>query len=87
VTLPGRRAECGHVTFAPARPAGSATVDRTGEPMTEPPAPPAENSESHWLANIYRGRTPQLTVRAVLFGMAIGAVMCLSNLYVFLKTG
>ncbi|MEO7330866.1 MAG: OPT family oligopeptide transporter [Minicystis sp.] len=29
----------------------------------------------------------QLTLRAVLFGMAIGAVMCLSNIYVFFKTG
>jgi OPT family oligopeptide transporter len=29
----------------------------------------------------------QLTVRAVVFGMAIGAVMCLSNIYVFFKTG
>lgn len=55
--------------------------------MAESAAPPAEYSESYWLANIYRGRVPQLTVRAVLFGMAIGAVMCLSNLYVFFKTG
>lgn len=31
--------------------------------------------------------TAQLTVRAVLWGMAIGAVMCLSNIYVFFKTG
>ncbi|MFO0758174.1 MAG: OPT family oligopeptide transporter [Byssovorax sp.] len=30
---------------------------------------------------------PQLTVRAVLAGMLIGAVMCLSNIYVFFKTG
>src|SRR5512136_3173317 len=29
----------------------------------------------------------QLTVRAVAVGMLIGAVMCLSNLYVFFKTG
>jgi OPT family oligopeptide transporter len=29
----------------------------------------------------------QLTARAVVGGMAIGAVMCLSNLYVFFKTG
>ena len=32
-------------------------------------------------------RWAQLTLRAVLVGMAIGAVMCLSNLYVILKTG
>src|SRR5512142_2167906 len=30
---------------------------------------------------------PQLTVRAVLMGMALGGVMSLSNLYVGLKTG
>ena len=31
--------------------------------------------------------TPQLTVRAVVAGMAIGAVMCAANVYVVLKTG
>ena len=30
---------------------------------------------------------PQLTVRAIVVGMLIGAVMCLSNIYVFFKTG
>ncbi|HEY1086606.1 MAG TPA: OPT/YSL family transporter, partial [Archangium sp.] len=30
---------------------------------------------------------PQLTIRAVVVGMLIGAVMCLSNIYVFFKTG
>lgn len=29
----------------------------------------------------------ELTARAVVAGMLIGAVMCLSNLYVFFKTG
>lgn len=29
----------------------------------------------------------QLTPRAIVFGMLIGAVMCLSNIYVFFKTG
>jgi len=29
----------------------------------------------------------QLTMRAVLAGMCLGAVMCLSNIYVFFKTG
>ncbi|APR75330.1 oligopeptide transporter, OPT family protein [Minicystis rosea] len=31
--------------------------------------------------------TAQLTVRSVIAGMGIGAVMCLSNIYVFFKTG
>ena len=52
----------------------------SAEPLRETP-------ENHWLAHTYRGNVPQLTVRAVLVGMAIGAVMCLSNLYVFFKTG
>jgi uncharacterized oligopeptide transporter (OPT) family protein len=33
------------------------------------------------------GSPPQLTIRAVISGMLIGAVMCLSNIYVFFKTG
>jgi len=44
-------------------------------------------SEKHWLTHVYRGNVPQLTLRAIVAGMLIGAVMCLSNLYVFLKTG
>jgi uncharacterized oligopeptide transporter (OPT) family protein len=32
-------------------------------------------------------RTPQLTLRAALAGMALGGVLCLSNLYVVLRTG
>lgn len=43
--------------------------------------------ERIWLANVYQHGAKQLTVRAVLAGMLIGAVMCLSNLYVVLKTG
>ncbi|MFO0591217.1 MAG: OPT family oligopeptide transporter [Polyangiaceae bacterium] len=43
--------------------------------------------EGDWLRNVYKPGARQLTVRAVLSGMVIGAVMCLSNLYVVLKTG
>jgi OPT family oligopeptide transporter len=43
--------------------------------------------EAHWLANTYRPHEANLTVRAVVVGMLIGATMCLSNLYVFFKTG
>ncbi len=58
--------------------------------VATPPQPPTQGqnaADSHWLAHVYRPGVPQLTVRAVLVGMAIGAVMCLSNLYVFFKTG
>ncbi len=44
-------------------------------------------AEREWLAHTYRPNTPQLTIRAIVVGMLIGAVMCLSNLYVFFKTG
>ncbi|EPX58515.1 Oligopeptide transporter, OPT family [Cystobacter fuscus DSM 2262] len=58
----------------------------------EPPPPSERDStpvdpERHWLENVYQGGVRQLTVRAVIAGMLIGAVMCLSNLYVILKTG
>lgn len=43
--------------------------------------------EQQWLATVHRPNEKQLTVRAVILGMLIGAVMCLSNLYVVLKTG
>ncbi|MBK9035483.1 MAG: OPT/YSL family transporter [Myxococcales bacterium] len=56
---------------------------------TSPPTAPAEggDAEEHWLRHTYRPDAPNLTVRAALIGMAIGAVMCMSNLYVFFKTG
>jgi putative OPT family oligopeptide transporter len=46
-----------------------------------------EQIELDWFENYYRGDIPQLTVRAVLIGAALGGVMSLSNLYVGLKTG
>ncbi|MFP2925940.1 OPT family oligopeptide transporter [Pyxidicoccus sp. 3LG] len=46
-----------------------------------------KDPERYWLEHVYQGGSRQLTVRAVIAGMLIGAVMCLSNLYVILKTG
>jgi len=43
--------------------------------------------EQAWLEQVYRPGVPQLTLRAALVGMGLGAVMALSNLYVVLKTG
>ena len=43
--------------------------------------------ELYWLQHVFRPHERQLTVRAVVTGMVIGGVMCLSNLYVVLKTG
>jgi len=47
----------------------------------------SDDPERRWLAEVYRPGVPQLTVRAVLAGMVLGMVLCLSNLYVVLKTG
>jgi uncharacterized oligopeptide transporter (OPT) family protein len=55
--------------------------------MNEPRDERTADPERQWREQIYRPGVPQLTVRSVLVGMAIGAVMCLSNLYVFFKTG
>ena len=56
--------------------------------LSPPPSPAAaEDAEQRWLRTLYRPGVPQLTVRAVVVGMLLGALMCLSNLYVVLKTG
>jgi uncharacterized oligopeptide transporter (OPT) family protein len=51
------------------------------------PASAASDREAEWLAKTYQPGATNLTVRAVIVGMLIGGAMCLSNLYVFFKTG
>jgi putative OPT family oligopeptide transporter len=47
-----------------------------------------EDIEHEWFEQVYQGdRMPQLTVRAVIMGMLLGVLMCLSNVYVGLKAG
>ena len=46
-----------------------------------------EDPEAVWLREVYRPNDVNLTVRAVIAGALIGVVMCLSNIYVFFKTG
>lgn len=53
----------------------------------DPATAATEDPEARWLREVYRPNEPNLTVRAVVAGILIGAVMCLSNLYVFFKTG
>ncbi len=48
---------------------------------------PGGDPEERWLREVYKPDATNLTVRAVLLGMLLGGVMCLSNLYVFFKTG
>ena len=54
------------------------------------PSPPEKgpvDPEVEWFQNVYRGNVRQFTLRSFIVGSVIGAVMCLSNLYVGLKTG
>ena len=47
-----------------------------------------EEIERHWFKHVYRGdRMRQLSVRAMVMGMLLGAVMAVSNIYVSLKAG
>lgn len=48
---------------------------------------PAADPEAHWLRETYRPDAKNLTVRAAIVGIVVGALMCLSNIYVFFKTG
>jgi OPT family oligopeptide transporter len=64
------------------------TSTETSTAAVSTPDPPlAPDPEAEWLRDVYQPNAANLTVRAVLVGMLIGAVMCLSNLYVFFKTG
>ncbi|MBA3498966.1 MAG: OPT/YSL family transporter, partial [Deltaproteobacteria bacterium] len=46
-----------------------------------------QDPEAVWLREVYKPNEPNLTVRAVIVGMLLGGLMCISNLYVFFKTG
>ncbi len=49
--------------------------------------PATDDTEAAWLRDVYRPDEPNLTLRGVIAGILIGFVMCLSNVYVFFKTG
>ena len=64
------------------------TLTNTGELEAPDRELTPRERELEWYKNVYRGDSmPQLTVRSVIMGGLLGAVMCLSNLYVGLKTG
>ncbi len=55
-------------------------------PLREDASP--EEKDLRWYTHVYRGeRVPQLTLRAVLMGAAIGMGMSISNLYTTIKLG
>ena len=57
-------------------------------PLNVSPDRVAEMDEQQWYAEVYQGAdAPQLTVRAVVLGSALGFLLAFTNLYVGLKTG
>src|SRR5512141_1197789 len=57
------------------------------EPYRAPQIDDKSDPEIEWFRNVYRGDVRQFTFRSFIVGSLIGAIMCLSNLYVGLKTG
>ena len=47
----------------------------------------AAEKDRWWLENVYKGDMPQLNVRSAATGMLLGGVLCLTNLYVGIRTG
>lgn len=72
--------------FQPA-PKSDADVEAS-RPLDVGPEQVLEMDEAEWYAKVYRGDdVPQLTVRAVLMGSALGFLLAFTNLYIGLKTG
>ncbi|MFH1405384.1 MAG: OPT family oligopeptide transporter [Patescibacteria group bacterium] len=46
-----------------------------------------KQKDEWWLKNVYRGDMPQLTIRSAITGALLGSVLCLTNLYIGIKTG
>lgn len=46
-----------------------------------------EEKDRWWLANVFRGDMPQLTVRSAVTGFILGMILSATNLYVGAKTG
>lgn len=75
--------------MAPPSPTPSRPNDQAAGHAAGHAAGPASSPdpEATWLAEVYQPDAPNLTTRAIVVGALVGAVMCLSNLYVFFKTG
>ncbi|HTU25933.1 MAG TPA: OPT family oligopeptide transporter [Pirellulales bacterium] len=59
-----------------------------GSPAAVPVPLSAADEDRNWFETVYQGGTVrQLSVRSIVTGMVIGAVMSISNLYVGLQTG
>ncbi len=51
------------------------------------PTVPEDTKEQVWLREVYKPGEVNLSLRAMFWGMLLGGTLCLSNLYVFFKTG
>ena len=47
----------------------------------------AAQKDRWWLENVYKGDMPQLNLRSAVTGMLLGSILCLTNLYVGIRTG
>lgn len=47
----------------------------------------AAEKDRWWLKNVYKGDMPQLNFRSAITGMMLGGILCLTNLYVGIRTG
>ncbi|MDE2510703.1 MAG: OPT/YSL family transporter, partial [Elusimicrobia bacterium] len=47
----------------------------------------AAEKDRWWLKNVYKGDMPQLNFRSAVTGMLLGGILCLTNLYVGIRTG
>lgn len=74
---------------AMAAPQSDASTEPTGTPEGLPnlAEAPEDQRDALWLKHYYQGDKPQLTLRAVIMGGALGMVMSVSNLYTTLKLG
>lgn len=46
-----------------------------------------EQKDEWWLKNVYKGDMPQLTIRSAITGALLGMTLCLTNLYIGIRTG
>ena len=73
---------------APAQPPTPAAPKKAAMEVLTIPGETIEEIEGYWLREVYQGDDmPQFTLRSAIMGALIGCIMCLSNLYVGLKTG
>lgn len=46
-----------------------------------------QQKDEWWLKNVYKGDMPQLTLRSAITGAVLGMFLCLTNLYIGIRTG